>query len=66
MMTERANSNIQVDDDPWGPQPARRSGSSDMNVIELDQAVRHLQDLARGRLAAPPQHRRRRRGKSRS
>ena len=43
----------------------RLQGLSVTQTVELDQAVRALQDLARGRLAAPADQRRRR-GKSRS
>jgi hypothetical protein len=50
---------------PVSARSTRLRGLSVTPTVELDQAVRHLQDLARGRLAAPTDQRRRR-GKSRS
>ena len=50
---------------PASARSSRLHGLPVTPTVELDQAVRHLQDLARGRLAAPADQRRRR-GKSRS
>jgi hypothetical protein len=61
-MTERAE-DILPADYPWVIEESQPELALKRRAVELDQAVRHLQDLARGRTAAPQpgRHKRRRR-----
>jgi hypothetical protein len=64
-MNEAADGVLSIDK-PRPTRSTRLQGQSATQIVELDQAVRHLQDLARGRLAEAPTNHRRGRGKSRA
>ncbi|HEY7399486.1 MAG TPA: hypothetical protein VH989_01170 [Actinomycetota bacterium] len=59
-MTERADDTLQADY-PWVVEKNHPEQTLKRRAVELDQAVRHLQDLARGRTAASEQGRHKRR-----
>jgi hypothetical protein len=59
-MTERADDTLQTDY-PWVIEENHPEQTLKRQAVERDRAVRLLQDLARGRTAASPQGRHRRR-----